>query len=141
MKKIYVLLFIATNLISIGCSDDNDSSANSLANDPIIGEWAVEFTETVEIEGETFTYSFSGTFTFNDNGTAVQEGTITFEGESETESDAFTWENASSNPNFNSTTQNYIWYGEDSISATFSSDFNTVTIRDEEGSEVVCTRN
>ena len=29
----------------------------------------------------------------------------------------------------------------DSISATFSSDFNTVTIRDEEGSEVVCTRN
>ena len=89
-----------------------------------------------------YSLAFSaGTFTFNYNGTAVQEGTITFEGESETESDAFTWENASSNPNFNSTTQNYIWYGEDSISATFSSDFNTVTIRDEEGSEVVCTRN
>ena len=139
MKKL-IFLFISTSLIFVSCSSDDDTeSTNDI--DPIIGQWSVSFTDTEEDEGEIFEYSFAGTFIFYPDGRGIQEGTFTFEGENFEDSDDLIWRNASSNPNYDSTSQNYLFgEEEDEVSATFSSDFNTVTFFDDEGSTVEGTR-
>ena len=105
MKKL-TLLFIAATLIACGGKDDDDVSGRT--TDPFIGTWqANDGGEIVTIRN-------------NSDGTSTVDGI-----------DSGTWRNSSSNPNFNSLTQTYVFdegtEDESSETVTYESDFSTFT--------------
>ena len=111
MKK-FTLLFIAATLIACGAKDD-DEDTSGRTTDPFIGTW-----QTSD-GGEVVTIAN------NADGTSSMSYTDGIGG------GYGTWRNASSNPNFNSYTQTYIFdegtEDEASETLTFSSDFSSWT--------------
>ena len=104
-------MFVFTLIACGGGSDDDESMGRT--TDPFIGTWqANDGGEIVTITN----YS---------NGTSTISYTDGFS------SDGQTWRNISSNPNFNSLTQTYIFYegteDEATETITFASDFSTFT--------------
>ena len=134
MKKI--LVFFLVFLATLSCSSEDDIGN---AIDPIIGVWnAIDSFDDFIDEDETIpvTFNFEFNLTFSADGTGSRNFTISTtapggEISNYDETEAFTWENTASNPDFDSINQTYILTftndGEiynDLLTVTFSADFN-----------------
>ena len=149
MKKI--LLFFVAFMPLLSCSLDDDSGN---ATDPIIGTWDAigsyeEFFDEQETTAVDINFEYS--IIFNIDGTAIQSYSLSanFEGEevSDSGTEAFTWENSASNPDFDSINQTYrVTFTDDCelyidlLTATFSADFNTLTTTDDDGEVIEWTK-
>ena len=122
MKK-YLLLLVGLTIIA--CSKDDDTPTQSRTIDPLIVTW----TSSYEDLGETYTNKLTvrpnGTLTFLDDylirDGMIEEGTVNR-----------TWMNAATNPNFNTTTQNYV-FGSENLEIQFNADFTTFYDTDDDG--------
>jgi len=79
MKKIGIILFLMT-LILTSCSNDDDDNLNV---DPLIGSWEFIYTED--------SVTIKQILTFNANKSGNVAYTITFLGENESETENFIW--------------------------------------------------
>ena len=116
----FLLLFLSVTLISCAGDDDGDDANGGRTTDPIIGSWRT--VEDGDIGDLTFTSdgNYNGSWTYPD----YPEDNETFMG---------TWSN--NGTVFSSTTQIYTFTseeGSDTMNATFSEDFNSVTFDDDD---------
>ena len=117
----FLLLFLSVTLISCSGDDDGDDANGGRTTDPIIGSWRQ--VDEGDIGDLTFTSNgdYNGSWTYPD----YPEDNVTFMG---------TWSN--NGTVFSSTTQIYTFTseeGSDTLTATFSEDFNTITFDDGSG--------
>ena len=117
MKK---LLLLTVLFLAFACSKDDEGDTSG-GTDPFVGTWQGQDS------GETHTFIVrpDGTVTvsFSVNGITNDD-----------DNEYWTWRNTSSNPNFNSLTQTYIFdeglENENTSEVTYGSDFNTFTCSD-----------
>lgn len=118
--KYWLVVFVALTAM-IACNDDNDD--DKYVN-PIVGTWGMSETE------DGFTITISVTFFENYKGKMVT--TVTFEGETETDTSSFTWRTSGDQLTI-------VSEGETDV-LTYSISGNKLTVTDDEGFEVVLTR-
>ncbi len=123
MKNLkYVLIVFVALTAMIACNNDDDDDDRYV--NPIVGTWGMSETE------DGFTITVSVTFLENNKGTIVT--TISFEGETETDTSSFTWRTSGDQLTM-------VIDGETDV-LTYSISGNKLTVTDDEGFELVFTR-
>lgn len=120
----YLIVMVFAMLISVSCSNDDDSSSD-VNDSALVGTWGA-----TELD-EGFELIVTVTFNANQTGSAVTK--ITFEGETETENDTFTWSTSGNKLTVTSS-------GETPEIVTYSISGNKLSITDDEGFVTVLTK-